>query len=117
MDKSIGIKRTQKMTDSFSKLDGHGNKDTLSCRKARFTDVSSDEIKGNMQDQNTIQGVGTFFSLKEARKAIRKFCRAPTTKNFESSITFLAVINVVVTKNVESFKGIWRDKSDEGKHI
>lgn len=70
-----------------------------------------------MQEQNTKQGVDTLSSFEEARKAFWKYCRVPTTKDYESSIPSLTVFDAVISETVYSFKSVLRDKSDDEKYV
>lgn len=66
-----------------------------------------------MRDQNTMQESILFFSFEEASKAFWKFCCALTTKDPESSISFLVVFYAVIAKTVDSLKKILQDKGGD----
>lgn len=90
----------------------------MSCMKnACFIGVCLCALRKIIQDRNTIYEVDTLFSFEKANKAFEKYCRTPTTKNSESSNTFLAVFEAVITEAEDTFGRVLHDKSDVETYV
>lgn len=116
VDEAVEIKSTQEMKEAFKllfKMSSRGTQNDSYRRKASFIDVSSGKMKTLTHNSKQCLAVDNLFSFNEARMAFRKFCRTPFMNGSETSLSFMATFDGVVTDTVDLFKFILRELKDD----
>lgn len=105
--KAVEIKRRQEMKGAYMKLfnlNCSKTRDTSNWRKALFNDVCSENLKTCRKNSTQCPPVYNHFAFGEDWMAFGKFCRTAFTNESETLLSFLAMLDAVVTDTVDSFK-------------
>lgn len=114
------IKCTQEIKEAYNKLfklTCSETRDTSYWRKASFNEVCSENLKSSTNNSTQCLAVDNLFTFNEALPAFSEFWCTPLTDKSETSLSFVATFEAVVTDAVASFKFIIGKLKDGKSYI